>query len=46
MNKLDQSWKDLRNDYKLTKVLGQGVEGVVLKAIHRASNRKVAIKRV
>ena len=31
MNKLDSTWKVLKKDYKLTKILGQGTEGIVLK---------------
>ena len=46
MKKLDSSWKELTKDYKITSVLGQGVEGLVLKAVHRATKKKCAIKKI
>ena len=46
MNKLDSSWKHLKNEFKLTGVLGSGVEGLVVKAVHRESKTTCAIKRI
>ena len=46
MNKLDSNWKLLKKDFKLTGVLGRGVEGLVVKAVHRESKTVCAIKRI
>ena len=46
MNTLDSSWKQVKNNYKLTQVIGIGSHGTVVKAKHRTTNEVVAIKRV
>lgn len=33
-------------DYQVINVIGEGAYGVVVRAVHRASNREVAIKKV
>ena len=46
MKKLDSSWHVVKKDYKLLEVLGEGVYGQVVKAVHRESKKVVAIKNV
>jgi serine/threonine protein kinase len=46
MVKLDSSWKQLKKEFKLLNVLGEGVYGQVVKACHRETMRKFAIKNV
>ena len=46
MLKLDSDWKTVTQDYRLLEVLGQGSGGIVVKAIHKASNKIVAVKRI
>jgi serine/threonine protein kinase len=37
MQRLEAHWKDLKDDYKMVKVIGKGTFGTVVKAIHRKS---------
>ena len=46
MKKLEGSWHTVKKDYKLLDVLGEGVYGQVVKAVHRVSKKIVAIKNV
>lgn len=46
MNKLHCSWKIFQKEYKLIEVVGEGVEGTVIKAKHRQEKIHVAIKRI
>lgn len=46
MNILDASWKILQKEYKLTKIIGQGTGGIVIKATHRIAKKDVAIKKI
>ena len=46
MNKLDNSWKTVKEHYKLITVLGEGVGGQVVKARHRKTNKTFAIKKI
>ena len=39
MNKLDNSWKTVKENYKLVAVLGEGGGGQVVKARHRKTNK-------
>ena len=44
MEKLDSSWKQLKKDFKLTKIIGQGSFGIVIKGKDRHTKKEVAIK--
>ena len=46
MEKLDSSWKQLMKEFKLTRLLGQGAFGIVIKGKHRKLMKDVAIKRI
>jgi len=46
MLKLNSSWKACKKDYKLTEVVGEGSGGLIVKAHHRLSETKVAIKKI
>jgi hypothetical protein len=46
MLKLDLSWKAVKQEFKLTKIIGSGIGGQVVKAIHRESGKAVAIKKI
>lgn len=46
MESLKTHWQDLKVDYKLVQILGKGSFGTVVKAIHRKSNKVVAIKHI
>ena len=35
MNSLDASWKQVKTDYKLTQVIGNGCYGTVVRAYNR-----------
>ena len=36
-DKLGKSWKDLKNNFKLLEMIGQGTYGTVVRATHRAT---------
>ena len=46
MNKLHSSWKVLQKEYKLIEIIGEGVEGIVIKAKNRVEKINCAIKRI
>ena len=46
MEKLDKTWRTVKTNYKLVKLIGEGSNGMVVKAIHRVNKIPVAIKRV
>jgi serine/threonine protein kinase len=46
MQKLNSSWKSLQKDYKLLEVVGEGANGMIVKARHRATKKYVAIKKI
>ena len=46
MKKLSSSWKSLKENFKLTEVIGEGSGGIVVKALHRESKKLVAIKMI
>jgi serine/threonine protein kinase len=46
MDKIDSSWKQLQKEYKLTKMIGQGSYGIVIKGKNRETKKEVAIKKV
>lgn len=41
---LDPIWETLASDYEIKGFLGEGVNGTVMKAIHRETKKTVAIK--
>ena len=44
--KLDKTWTALKQDYKLTEIMGNGSFGQVVKATHRETKNVFAIKRI
>jgi serine/threonine protein kinase len=44
--KLGTDWKTVKDNFKLTSVLGEGSGGQVVKAVHRDSKLVVAIKKI
>ena len=46
MNKLGKAWKVIKEKYKLLEILGEGSGGQVVRASHRESKTKVAIKLI
>ena len=44
--KLSKDWIATKEIFKLTEVLGEGSGGQVVKAVHRATNTIVAIKKI
>lgn len=44
--KLHPGWKEVQNDYKITKFLGKGSYGQVMQAKRRDSQKIVAIKMI
>tara|TARA_B110000285_G_C14724579_1_gene423700 strand:- start:336 stop:488 length:153 start_codon:yes stop_codon:yes gene_type:complete len=46
MKKLCSSWKNMKENYKITEIIGEGQGGIVVKAYHRKSLLEVAIKKV
>ena len=46
MDKIDHTWKPLQKEYKLTKMLGQGSYGLVIKGKNRETLQEVAIKKI
>ncbi|KAJ1504703.1 MAP kinase Pmk1 [Coelomomyces lativittatus] len=45
-NVIDPSSFEIGNEYQIQEVIGKGAYGVVCSAIHKASGRRVAIKRI
>lgn len=46
MESLDNHWNELKDDYKMVKILGKGTFGTVVKAVHRQTKTVVAIKYI
>ena len=45
-DKLGKSWKTLKKNFKLLEVIGSGSYGTVVRAIHRETNKSVAVKYI
>ena len=46
MKKLHSCWKALKQDYKITEVVGEGSASQVVRGRHRNSNKEVAVKKI